>query len=66
MIQHNLTTFSYCIHPKLSLLVLLKFYCINKIFKLNTNLPTGSVKVECSPPEWEVVSSSHSRVIPKT
>ena len=27
---------------------------------------TGSVKVECSPPEQEVVSSSHSRVIPKT
>ena len=29
-------------------------------------LPTGSVKVERSPPEREVVSSSHSRVIPKT
>ena len=29
-------------------------------------LPTGSVKVECSPPERKVVSSSHSRVIPKT
>ena len=28
--------------------------------------PTGSVKVECSPPERKVVSSSHSRVIPKT
>ena len=28
-------------------------------------LPTGSVKVECSPPERKVVSSSHSRVIPK-
>ena len=30
------------------------------------SLPTGSVKVECSPPERKVVSSSHSRVIPKT
>ena len=29
-------------------------------------LPTGSVKVECSPPERKVVSSSHSRIIPKT
>ena len=29
-------------------------------------LPTGSVKVECSPPERKVVSTSHSRVIPKT
>ena len=28
--------------------------------------PTGSVKLECSPPERKVVSSSHSRVIPKT
>ena len=28
-----------------------------------TMLPTGSVKVECSPPERKVVSSSHSRVI---
>ena len=27
-------------------------------------LPTGSVKVECSPPERKVVCSSHSRVIP--
>ena len=44
MIQHNLTTSSYYIHPKLSLLVLLKFYCINKIFKLNTNLSTASLK----------------------
>ena len=30
------------------------------------NLPTGSVKIERSPPERKVVSSSHSRVIPKT
>ena len=31
------------------------------------SVPTGSVKVECSPPERnKVVSSSHSRVIPKT
>ena len=30
------------------------------------DLPTGSVKVECSPPERKVVSLSHSRVIPKT
>ena len=29
-------------------------------------VPTGSVKVECSPPERKVVSSSHTRVIPKT
>ena len=29
-------------------------------------LPTGSVKVERSPPEQEVVSSSQSRVIPNT
>ena len=29
-------------------------------------LPTGSVMVERSPPEREVVSSNHSRVIPKT
>ena len=28
--------------------------------------PTGSVKVERSPPEREIVSSSGSRVIPKT
>ena len=28
--------------------------------------PTGSVMVERSPPERKVVSSSHSRVIPKT
>ena len=27
---------------------------------------SGSVKVECSPPERKVVSSSHGRVIPKT
>ena len=26
-----------------------------------STLPTGSVKVECSPPERKVVSSSHSR-----
>ena len=27
---------------------------------------TGSVKVECLPPERKAVSLSHSRVIPKT
>ena len=34
--------------------------------EMEMKLPTGSVKVERSPPEREVVSSSHSRVIPKT
>ena len=29
-------------------------------------IPTGSIKVEHSPPEREVVSLIHSRVIPKT
>ena len=37
-----------------------------KRFETRILLPTGSVKVECLPPEREIVSSSHSRVIPKT
>ena len=41
---------------------------INIVQKLYNSIIvlTGSVKVECSPPERKVVSSSHSRVIPKT
>ena len=38
----------------------------NKIKTNHVSELTGSVKVESWPPERKVVSSSHSRVIPKT
>ena len=49
---------------KVACLTALYISNINRYFKVQ--LPTGSVRVERSPPEREVVSSSHSRVIPKT